>query len=271
MKHYLRSLFLGIALLLVGISSHVRSSAESSESPHQTDLTDTLNISRADAKRGSVLAQTRLCYLLGARTGAPLDNEEAGKWCRLSAEQGHANSQRLLGKAYHVGDGGVERDPKEAERWLLASAKQGNSAAQVDLGGMYYYGDGVAKNLKKAVTWYRKSAVQGNAEAQQMMGFMYDQGYGVLQDDKEAIRWFRMSAEQGNIYAQNSLGTMYGAGEGVRVDRIYAHMWYNIAARDGHPALSDNRRNIEKLMTRDQIIQAQELAKECVKKDYKDC
>ena len=80
-----------------------------------------------------------------------------------------------------------------------------------------------------------------------------------------------MSAEQGNSYGQNNLATMYSAGEGVTLNKIYAHMWYNIAATDGHPVASDNRENIAKQMTRDQIAEAQRLARECAKKNYKDC
>ena len=91
-----------------------------------------------------------------------------------------------------------------------------------------------------------------------------------FQDYKEAARpLYRLAAEQGNANAQYNLGAMYGNGQGVVQDFIYAHMWFNIAASNG--AGDDNRKKVEGEMTTSDISEAQRLARECVRKNYKGC
>ena len=99
----------------------------------------------------------------------------------------------------------------------------------------------------------------------------YDNGEGVIQDYKEAVKWYTKAAEQGNAPAQYNLGVMYGKGEGVLQDNVYAHMWFNIASSNGNEISRDNRDIVAERMTPDQLAEAQRLARECVKKDYKNC
>lgn len=100
---------------------------------------------------------------------------------------------------------------------------------------------------------------------------MYDNGYGVPQDDKTAVKWYTLAAEQGYAEAQFGLGLRYAYGEGVLQDNIYAHMWWNIAASLGNEKASRNREKIAEKMTPADISKAQQLARECVAKDYKGC
>jgi hypothetical protein len=99
---------------------------------------------------------------------------------------------------------------------------------------------------------------------------------------------------------------MYAEGQGVRQDNFYAHMWWNIAARLVSPRRSnatsaftssdecggvpewsnrtvsktvssgskhavESRDIVAKRMTPSQLAEAQNLACECVKKNYKGC
>ena len=48
-------------------------------------------------------------------------------------------------------------------------------------------------------------------------------------------------------------------------------MWWNIAASSGHSKATKNRTIVEEIMTNADISKAQELARECVNKNYKDC
>ena len=115
-------------------------------------------------------------------------------------------------------------------------------------------------------------AEQGNASAQSNLGLMYEKGYGVVQNYKTAVKWYTLAAEQGHAKAQSNLGVMYQNGEGVIQDNIYAHMWFNIAASSGDSInAAENRTKIEKNMTTADISKAQELARQCVNKNYKDC
>ena len=64
---------------------------------------------------------------------------------------------------------------------------------------------------------------------------------------------------------------MYFNGNGVIQDNVYAHMWWNIAASSGNDAAVIDRDMVAKKMTAADISKAQELARECVKKNYKGC
>jgi len=114
-------------------------------------------------------------------------------------------------------------------------------------------------------------AGQGNALAQNMLGLMYYNGSGVIEDDKEAAKWFKLAAEQGDAGSQFSLGLMYYNGEGVIQDNVYAHMWWNLAAANDDENAKFNKDILVKRMTPQEISKAQDLARECVKKNYKNC
>lgn len=108
-------------------------------------------------------------------------------------------------------------------------------------------------------------------DAQYNLALMYGNGEGVLQDDKTAVKWYTLAAEQGHASAQSNLGVMYGNGDGVLQDNLYAHMWWNIAASIGNEDASHNRDVIAKETTPADISKAQQLARECVAKNYKGC
>jgi len=150
-------------------------------------------------------------------------------------------------------------------------AEQGNAIAQYNLGVMYERGWGVVQNYKTAVKWYTLAAEQGYASAQYNIGVLYNNGDGVVQNYKTAVKWYTLAAEQGNASGQHNLGGMYGNGDGVLQNYIYAHMWYNIAASSGASNAAENRTKAEKNMTTADISKAQELARQCVNKNYKDC
>ena len=110
-------------------------------------------------------------------------------------------------------------------------------------------------------------------------------------DYATALREWKPLAEQGNADAQNNLGVIYNNGWGVLLDFVRAHMWFNIAASSGHENITENvsvrrmggvfigfnknavtnRDIVAKRMNTSQIETAQDLARECVKKNYKGC
>ena len=150
-------------------------------------------------------------------------------------------------------------------------AGQGDADAQYNLGLMYLNGWGVPQDDKEAVYWYKLAAEQGDAKAQYNLGVMYDVGEGVPQDDKEAVRWYTLAAEQEHAKAQYNLGVMYALGEGVIKDYVYAHMWGNIASMNENDKGETLRGYVAEKMTSSQIEEAQRLARECIKKNYKGC
>ena len=84
------------------------------------------------------------------------------------------------------------------------------------------------------------------------------------QDYSEAARWLRKAADQGYAIAQQGLGLIYSSGEGVPQDYVEAHKWLNLAASrsTGSDQTGIDRDAVAKLMTPQQIAEAQRLARE---------
>ena len=114
-------------------------------------------------------------------------------------------------------------------------------------------------------------AEQGNANAQYHLGVAHSFGLGVVPDYKIALKWFNRSAEQGDTFSQYHLSRLYYLGNGVPEDKVYAHMWANLASSSGFEMAQQLRQLLTEKMTSYQINRAQELARECLKKNYKEC
>jgi TPR repeat protein len=95
---------------------------------------------------------------------------------------------------------------------------------------------------------------------------MYNSGRGVPQDYSRAVKWLRLAAGQGYAFAQTTLGNMYRDGRGVPQDFAMAHMWHNLAAASDDEYGPKNRDRLAKLMTPDQIAEAERMASEWMAK-----
>ena len=127
------------------------------------------------------------------------------------------------------------------------------------------------KDYATALREWTPLAVQGDAKAQSVLGWMYRKGLGVPQNHKTAVKWFTLAAKQDFADAQSNLGAMYDKGRGVLQDYVRAHIWFNIAASQGGKTAIENRDIVAKRMTPTQLEKAQDLARACVKKNYKGC
>jgi TPR repeat protein len=150
-------------------------------------------------------------------------------------------------------------------------AEQGDVSAQYNLGRMYDNGSGVTQDYSEAMIWYRLASDQGHAQAQLILGLMYEDGRGVTQDYAEAMILYRLASDQGHAQAQWTLGYMYFDGRGMLQDIVLAHMWFNISGANGHADGSTARGIIEDQMTREQVVEAQALARRCMASNYQDC
>jgi len=111
----------------------------------------------------------------------------------------------------------------------------------------------------------------GGWAAQYNLGGMYDKGQGVAQNYAEAVKWYRLSAAQGVAVAQFNLGGMYATGQGVAKDLVRAYMWFNLGAESGYVDAVTNRNIAAKRMTQQQIAQAQNMARDCRRRNFKRC
>jgi TPR repeat protein len=86
-----------------------------------------------------------------------------------------------------------------------------------------------------------------------------------------AIRLFRPLAEQGNARAQTVLGVMFRKGEGVPKNAVRARMWFGLAAKSGDVGAKAGLREVSKTMTREEVSQAEAMAKACEASNYRQC
>jgi hypothetical protein len=183
---------------------------------------------------------------------------------RQRAERGDAKAQRSLGDMYRMGDG-VPQDMAQALAWYRKAADQGDAFA---LGEVYENGQGVARDYVQALAWYRKAADLGDASAQSTVGSLYYFGRspGIPRDYAQALIWFQRGAQQGDPMALVGLGGLYSAGQGVQRDLVEAHKWVSLGASRTRGAAEQAAkgavRNIEALMTPQQIAEAQKRASE---------
>lgn len=167
--------------------------------------------------------------------------EEAVKWYRKAAVQGHPVAMYRLGYCYEHGEG-VSQSYEEAVIWYGKAAYEGNMKAMCNLGYCYHNGHGVLQSYDEAIVWYRRAADKGDAKAMYNLGHCYEYGYGVPQSYKEAVMWYRQAADKGNAAAMNNLGVCYKTGRGVSQSYEEATMWYRRAANKG---LATAMRNLE--------------------------
>ena len=92
-----------------------------------------------------------------------------------------------------------------------------------------------------------------------------------MKDYATALRELKPLAEQGHPQAQYYVGAMYAFGNGVQKDHVFAHMWADIALKNGNQRGKTIISIVEKEMTPSQIEIAQDLARECIRKNYKGC
>ncbi len=105
-------------------------------------------------------------------------------------------------------------------------------------------------------------AEQGNPIDQFNVGLMYESGDLVTLDPGAAMYWYRKAAEQGLPEAQFNLGNMYVEEEGAPQDPVQAHLWLSLAADQDYENAGNRRNEVASRMTRDQIFEAQRLARD---------
>ncbi len=133
------------------------------------------------------------------------------------------------------------------------------AAAQDYTRGMEAYRQG---DYATALTNWRPLAERGHAAAQSSLGFLYNYGHGVPRDYAQAVKWYRRAARQGFPAAQYHLGFLYTKGLGVPQDYRRAHMWFSLGAEGGLTYSDRNRAIVARRMTKEQIAEAKEMARQ---------
>ena len=117
------------------------------------------------------------------------------------AEKGDVESQWLLGSSYANAQPPIQ-DLDEAEKWIRKAAEQGHIGAMVDMAQLNLFYK-PTKDEKTAILWYQKAADRGQPEAQFMIGsYHYSGKQGLPRDNVKAYTWWLLSAAQGHSLAK---------------------------------------------------------------------
>jgi TPR repeat protein len=119
-------------------------------------------------------------------------------WTPL-AMQGNSRAQHSLGQMYERAQG-VDRDLEEALRWYRRAAEQGHALSQYRVAVAYAFGlGGVLKDDATAVRWVHRAAENGHRKSQQILARVYETGeLGVTRDERKAKYWKEMSERPKN-------------------------------------------------------------------------
>ena len=126
-------------------------------------------------------------------------------------------------------------------------------------------------NYIAALKEWRPLAEQGHSESQFVLGLLYRNGKGVEKDFSTAIKWYLLAAENGHAKAQAKLGYMYVNGEGVNKNYVRAYMWGRLSEINENSEGSELKRIMTIELTPAKIEEAERLARDCIKKNYKGC
>jgi TPR repeat protein len=83
----------------------------------------------------------------------------------------------------------------------------------------------------------------------------------VPRDPKKAAKWIERAADSGYPDAQYDIGVMHATGEGVTRDLSTAYMWLDLAADTKGLEPGIFWKNIDKLLTPAQRLEAEQLKK----------
>lgn len=201
---------------------------------------------RLCAEAGIPVSQYLLGFMYNWGYGVPFSREDQDYWYNAAADQAFPPAMWELAQFHRVED-------EEAERLLLAAAEGGFSPAQFDLSR-----DATENNDY----WLRLAAEGGHPDALMNLGSNYYNGDGVLQNKSEAARLWELAAARWSTTGMMWLGNMHSDGDGVVQDFVIGHMWYNIASAFGAEIGATRRDRLADRMTREQIAEAQRLARE---------
>lgn len=127
------------------------------------------------AENGSAEAQYNLFLLFCDGNGVEQSYDEALKWCRAAADQGHSKAQLKLPTAFLGGKGidcSEDAVHPEALEWLKTAARDGFPYAQYHIGCAYRDGRGLERSHDDARRWLQQAAenkYEGAKEALEAM------------------------------------------------------------------------------------------------------
>ena len=158
----------------------------------------------------------------------------------------------------------------------LGELKGLNSAEALYYMGRIYHvhKDPNKRDYREATRFYREAAQKEHTFAQYYLGYMYfgNKGSFPEKNPKSAFPWYHKAAQAGHVGAQYNVGDMYERGRGVELNLTKAYIWFYLAAEQGHAEAVEKQEEIgKKMFFPNDIVDAEKMARRCLKNNYKGC
>jgi len=218
------------------------------------------------------------------------DFSKAAKEWRPLAEGGDAEAQYNLGIMYLLGEGisrkDVVRMPDLATDWIRKASTKNHPDALGLVASFYERGKfGFNKDLKKAVKLRTRAAETGDGLAIYNLSQVFLNGWGVEQNYDKAMSLLKNAASKNIQLAMYNLGVMHLKSEKYKNLKA-SYMWFDLTTKwipdsqvtgnlESLLEVLKNAENVktrlEKVLTPVELQNAIQLARECVRKNYKGC
>jgi uncharacterized protein len=106
----------------------------------------------------------------------------------------------------------------------------------------------------------QKAAADGEVGAMLELGRQLASGDKLPKDPKQAAIWIQLAAATGNADGMFELGRFYRDGSGLAQDPVRAYVWFNRAAAAKHLAAVQERDELVRTMTDQQLKEAHKLS-----------
>lgn len=188
-----------------------------------------LDLLESDQNDPNVQYALGRCYLRGE--GVEQNGQEADKWLRRAAEQGHEEAAALLASIQQETASEKALTEETLPEWCLR-AEEGDPEAQYQVAD--YFQQNAVPGTEADVKRYLKMAVdQGHPQACLVLGRQL-----LETNPEEAVRHLRNAADCGILEAMELLGQCYARGTGVKKDLDQAETWFcTMAQRGGGEAM----------------------------------
>ena len=165
------------------------------------------------------------------------------------------------------------------KNYALAISKFGDAAASgstyalIKLSALSKDNRGSKEVFDLAFKKIESRAKTGDPRSRMVLAHAYLMGHLVTRNCTIASNLHKELASEGDAVAQHNLGGMYLTGDCVPKDYVLGYMWRSLNLsqslnENGNEFLTNLERNS---MSRDQVAQAQKMARECLKNKYKNC
>ncbi|WP_042049279.1 tetratricopeptide repeat protein, partial [Aeromonas dhakensis] len=178
----------------------------------------------------------------------PTDPALGRYWLELAAGHGSHEAEYQLSLQ--------QVDQEQQLHWLTRAADGGVTKAWFELAELQHK----QGTLEQARASYAKAAQQGHTAAQYVYGEMLRLGQGGKENYALALKQYRLAAQQGDHMAQYRMGTLREEGLGAPRNRVHAYAWLSLAATEAMPEAVRARDELEAVMTKPEVKQAQKLS-----------